>query len=51
MSKQEPLTKYNHVDLLFPSKYLKAADLQKREIINKIHIRIIQNDFADGGVS
>lgn len=32
MSKSEPLAKYNHVDLLFPSKYLKAADLMGRAV-------------------
>lgn len=32
MSKQEPLSKYNHVDLLFPGKYLKAADLRGQAV-------------------
>jgi hypothetical protein len=33
---EETLEKYNHVDLLFPSKYLKAADLRGKSAVVKI---------------
>lgn len=32
MSAQDELAKFNHVDLLFPSKYLKAADLRGKNV-------------------
>jgi hypothetical protein len=32
MSQPEELKKYDHVDLLFPSKYLKAADLRGQHV-------------------
>jgi hypothetical protein len=32
MAKESKLADYNHVDLLFPSKYLKAADLRGKTV-------------------